>query len=76
MDEEYGWLRCTVLADQTTQDRGASFIHSAAGLPQADFTLVVAQSRPTTPEKEWRAETFFSAFCQNFATWLSLITIK
>lgn len=53
-----------------------SFIHSAAGLPQADFTLVVAQSRPTTPEKEWRAETFFSAFCQNFATWLSLITIK
>ena len=53
-----------------------SVIHSAVGLPQADFTLVVAQSRPTTPEKEWRAETFFSAFCQNFATWLSLITIK
>lgn len=41
-----------------------------------DFTLVAVQSRPTTPEKEWHAETFFSAFCQNFATWLSLITIK
>lgn len=53
-----------------------SFIHSAVGLPQADFTLVVAQSGPTTPEKEWHAVTLFSAFCQNFATWLSLITIK
>lgn len=52
------------------------FIHSAIGLLQEDFTLVAAQSRPSTPEKEWRAETFFSAFCQNFATWLSLITIK
>lgn len=52
------------------------FIHSAVGLPQEDFTLVAAQSRPTIPEKEWRAETFFSAFCQNFVTWLSLITIK
>lgn len=52
------------------------FIHSALGLLQEDFTLVATQSRPSAPEKEWHAVTFFSAFCQNFATWLSLITIK